>query len=202
MNLFADSLQRIAERARSGALGGDGSWLADGIDAQAGISGLQGEVDAINQAMAAHRRELAEMPRHRAELLLTDDADEALDRLELAERSVYRKLEKLTMQAAALEERMVEMRFAQIQPRIDFHRDQLRAASEQVEQAVKAAMRANAVAFAAFEAVVEELGRHNANHLMPLVHFAGGLNEPSLEIWRQQLSDQHERIARQQGRSQ
>jgi hypothetical protein len=44
MNPFANSLQRIAERARSGALGGDGSWLADGIDAH--IAGAP-----IDQAM-------------------------------------------------------------------------------------------------------------------------------------------------------
>jgi exonuclease VII large subunit len=152
--------------------------------------------------MNADRRELAETPTRRAELLLGDNPDEELDQLEIVERALYRRLERGTMQIAALEARLAEMRFAQIQPRIDFHRDQLRAASEQVEQAVHAAMRANAVAFAAFEAVVQELGRDNANQLMPLVHFAGGLNEPSLEIWRQQLADQHERIARQQGRRQ
>jgi hypothetical protein len=132
---------------------------------------------------------------------VTDDADEALDRLELAERSAYRKLEKLTLQAAALEERMNEMQFAQIQPRIDFHRDQLRAASEQVEAAVGAAMAANEAAFAAFDAAAQELGRDAANRLMPMVHFAGMLNEPCLEIWRWQLNDQNERIAREQGRA-
>jgi hypothetical protein len=64
---------------------------------------------------------------------------------------------------------MVEMRFAQIQPRIDFHRDQLRAASEQVEVAVQAAMTANATAANAFADAVAELGQNDTNRLMPLV---------------------------------
>jgi hypothetical protein len=32
MNRFAASLKRIAKHARSGALGDDGNWLADGIE--------------------------------------------------------------------------------------------------------------------------------------------------------------------------
>jgi hypothetical protein len=151
--------------------------------------------------MNGHRRELAAMPVRRAELLLSDDPDAELDLLELAERAAYRRLERVMMQVSALEDRLTEMRNAAIQPRIDYHRDQLRAASEQVELAVQAAMQANETAFAAFETAAQELGRENANRLMPLVHFAGMLDERCLEIWRQQLGDQHQRINRQHGRA-
>jgi hypothetical protein len=175
--------------------------LLNGGGRSAGLSGLQAEIDTIHEAMNGHRRELAAMPAHRAELLLTDDPDAELDRLELAERAAYRRLERGTMQIAAIEQRLAEMRFAQIQPRIDFHRDQLRAASAQVELAVRAAMQANAVAFAAFEEAAQELGRDTANMLMPLVHYAGLLDDRCLEIWRQQLSDQNRRIDRLQGRA-
>jgi hypothetical protein len=173
--------------------------LLNGGGRSAGLSGLQAEIDTIQEAMNGQRRELAAMPERRAELLLSDDPDAELDRLELAERAAYRKLERGTMQVAALEERMAEMQFAAIRPRIDFHRDALRAASEQVEAAVKSAMAANETAFAAFEAAARELGRENANRLMPLVHFAGMLDERCLEIWRQQLGGQNQRIERQLG---
>jgi hypothetical protein len=62
-------------------------------------------------------------------------------------------------------------------------------------------MKANAAAVAAFEAAAQELGRDNANKLLPLVHFGGVLNDECLEIWRWQLDDRKQRIAREQGRA-
>ena len=171
--------------------------LLDGGRKVAGADGLQAEIDTIQEAMNVHRRELAETPTRRAELLLGDNPDEELDQLEMVERALYRRLERGTMQITALEARLVEMRFAQIQPRIDFHQDQLRAASEQVEVAVQAAMKANAAAANAFADAVAELGQNDANRLMPLVGFAGVLSDEGLEIWRWKLNEQNERIAHQ-----
>jgi hypothetical protein len=62
-------------------------------------------------------------------------------------------------------------------------------------------MKANAAAAAAFEAAAKELGGDNANKLLPLVHFGGVLNDECLEIWRWQLNDQNQRIARERGRA-
>jgi hypothetical protein len=175
--------------------------LLNGGGKVAGVDGLQGELYTLREAMGVHQRELAEMPSQRLALLQTDEPDEALDRLELRERALYRHLEKGALQIAAIETRLAEMRFAQIQPRIDHHRAALKAASERVEEAISAALVANEAAFAAFEDAVNELGRDDANRLMPVVHFASFLNADGLQLWREQLHGQHERIARQHGRA-
>jgi hypothetical protein len=176
------------------------SHLLNGGGKAAGIDGLQAEIYALREAMGVHQRELGEMPSQRAALLQTDEPDAALDKLELRERALYRHLEKGAMQIAAIEARLTEMRFAEIQPRIDHHRAALKAASERVEAAISAALEANEAAFAAFEDAVSELGRNDANRLMPVVHFASFLNAQGLQLWREQLHGQHERIDRTQGR--
>jgi hypothetical protein len=174
--------------------------LVNGAGKAAGLDDLQAEITILHEAMGAHQRELAAMPARREELLLTDDADEALDELEMRERALYRKLEKGALQVAAIEERLAEMRNAAIRPKIDRHRSALMAASEKVEAAVLAAIAANEAAFTAFEDAASELGRDNANRLMPQVHFASFLNNEGLELWRSQLNDQRQRIDRQQVR--
>jgi hypothetical protein len=175
--------------------------LLNGGGKQAGLSGLQDEIDILQEAMAGHRRELNTMPAHREKLMLGDDPDAALDQMEMRERALYRHLEKGALQIAAIEQRITDLRNAAIQPTIDRHRQALTAASTEVEVTVQAAMKANAAAVAAFEAAARELGRDNANKLLPLVHFGGVLNEECLEIWRWQLDDQKQRIAREQSRA-
>jgi hypothetical protein len=175
--------------------------LLNGGGGSAGLSGLQAEINTIQEVMDGHRRELAVMPARRAELLLSDDPDAELDRLELAERAAYRRLERGTMQIDALEERMGEMRRAAIRPLIDRHRAALMAVSEKVEAAVLAAMAANAEAATAFADAVAELGQDDANRLVPVVHFAGFLNNDGVQFWREQLNAQNERIAREHGRA-
>jgi hypothetical protein len=175
--------------------------LMNGGGKQVGLSGLQDEINALQEAMAGHRRELNAMPAHREKLLLGDDPDAALDQMEMRERALYRHLEKGALQIAAIEQRITDLRNAAIQPTIDRHRQALTAASTEVEATVQAAMKANAAAVATFEAAAQELGRDNANKLLPLVHFGGVLNDECLEIWRWQLDDQNQRIAREQSRA-
>jgi hypothetical protein len=175
--------------------------LLNGGGKHVGLSGLQDEIDALQEAMAGHRRELNAMPAHREKLMLGDDPDAALDQMEMRERALYRHLEKGALQIASIEQRITDLRNAAIQPMIDRHRQALTAASTEVEVTVQAAMKANAAAAAAFEAAAQELGRDNANKLLPLVHFGGVLNDECLEIWRWQLNDQHQRIARERGRA-
>jgi hypothetical protein len=62
-------------------------------------------------------------------------------------------------------------------------------------------MQANAVAFAAFEAAAHELGRDNANRLLPMVHFAGMVNADGVQLWQEQLQGQNARIARHDSRA-
>jgi hypothetical protein len=175
--------------------------LLNGGGKQAGLSGLQDEIDILQDAMAGHRRELNAMPEHREKLMLSDDPDTALDQMEMRERALYRHLEKGALQITAIEQRITNLRDAAIQPTIDRHRQALTAASSEVEVTVQAAMKANAAAVATFEAAAQELGRDNANKLLPLVHFGGILNDECLEIWRWQLNDQNQRITREQGRA-
>jgi hypothetical protein len=164
-----------------------------------GLDDLQAEIDTIKTAVDGHRRELAEMPARRAELLLADDADAALDAMELRERELYRRLERGTMQITALAERMDEMRRAAIGPLIDRHRAALLAVSEKVEATIQAAMAANAEAESVFAAAVAELGPNDANLLMPVVGFHGFLSDQGLQIWRYKLDEQNQRIHRQHG---
>jgi hypothetical protein len=42
---------------------------------------------------------------------------------------------------------------------------------------------------ATFEAAAQELGRDNANKVLPIVHFGGFLNVEGLQIWRWQLNE-------------
>ena len=173
--------------------------LLNGGGAKVGLAGLLAEVHALREVMGGYQRELAEMPGQRAMLLATDEPDEQLDRLELRERALHRLLEKHALQVEALDDRIAEMRFAAIGPRIDFHRAELRAASERVESAINAALAANEAAFVAFEAASRELGANDANRLCPQVHYASFLNADGLKIWHQQLAGQVERIDRQHG---
>jgi hypothetical protein len=53
--------------------------LLNGGGKQVGLSGLQVEIDALQEAMAGHRRELNAMPAHREQMMLSDDPDAALD---------------------------------------------------------------------------------------------------------------------------
>jgi hypothetical protein len=173
--------------------------LLNGGAAVAGIDGLIAEIETLSDQMNAYRRELGAMPARRAELILTDDPDAALDALEMRERELYRKLEKGDLQTAGIEARLTEIRRAAIKPLIDRHRSALMAVSGKVEAAVLAAMAANAEAASAFADAVAELGQDDANRLMPIVGFAGFLNDEGLEIWRWKLNEQNERIARQHG---
>lgn len=175
--------------------------LLNGGGEEAGLSGLQAEIDGLHEVMAGHRSELNAMPAQREKLMLGDDPDPALDQMEMRERALYRHLEKGALQIAAIEQQLTDMRNAAIQPTIDRHRDALRAASTEVEATVQAAMKANAAAVATFEAAAQELGRDNANKLLPIVHFGGFLSDEGLEIWRWKLNEQNERIAREQSRA-
>src|SRR5258705_13826584 len=161
--------------------------LRNGGAKAAGPDGLQAEIDALNVAMGAQKRELNAMPARREQLLLSDDADAELDKMELRERALYRHLEKGALQGAALQNRLAELQNAAIQPRIDYHRATLKVASERVEAAISAALEANKAAFAAFEDAVAEIGRDSANRLMPMVHYASFLNSDGLQLWREQL---------------
>jgi hypothetical protein len=88
------------------------------------------------------------------------------------------------------------MRCAAIRPLIDRHRAALLAASEKVEATIRAAMAANAEAESVFADAVAELGRDDANRLLPVVGFYGFLNDQGLEIWKWKLAEQNERIDR------
>ena len=173
--------------------------LLNGGGKEAGISGLQSEIDTIQTAMADHRRTLATFPERRAALLLGDNPDDELDQLELAERAAYRRLERGTMQIGALETRIGEMRRAAIKPLIDRHRAALMAAAQKVESSLRLALQANAEAANAYAEAVEEIGENETHMLLPIVEYAGMLDERCLEAWHWRLNDQNERIDRQHG---
>jgi hypothetical protein len=162
---------------------------------------VEAEITALTHEMDGYRRELGEMPLRRAELIMSDDSNLQVDKMEARERQLYRDLEKADLQLAALHTKLDGHRNIGRGSRIKHHRAALIAAASNVEKAIEAAIVANAAAFEAFDAASRELGSDNANRLMPMVHFAGLVTSECLDIWRSQLETQTERVSRNEFRT-
>ena len=171
--------------------------LINGGAAEIGASGLLGEIAALETERSKHAEELAEIPARRVDLLLGDDSKNAVDKLEARESDLYRFIERIDLQTSALRERLPRQGNVERLARIDYHRSALIAAAAEVEKSVVAAMRANAIAAAAFEEARRELGTNEANYFMPMVEFAGNLHADCLKIWQSNMERQTERIAHQ-----
>jgi hypothetical protein len=164
-----------------------------------GAEGLEVEIDALVAEMGGHRRELGEMPSRRAQLILSDDHRAAIDKLEARERDLYRELEKGQLQLSALQSKLAERRYAEIQPRIDHYLSLVAEAQAKADASLIAALEATSAAFAVFESARHELGPNDANRLLPNpIHFAGILNEQCIAAWREHTDRENQRSARQQ----
>src|SRR5690348_10467914 len=82
--------------------------LLNGGAAVAGVEGLRQAIADLERTREAHCQELAGVPGKRADLLLADDYATALDALEIRERELYREIEKIDLQVAALKPKLAE----------------------------------------------------------------------------------------------
>ena len=166
--------------------------LINGGGAAMGIEGLQVEIIQLTGEMNKYRAELGEMPDQRAELILADNNAAALDKLEFRERDLYRSLEKAEMQLAALQTKIADLRDAEIQPRIEYHRSAVASAVATADAAILEAVQAHHAVIAALENGRRELGADKANTFLRFTHFVGFLNDQCLNNWRE-----HQNLKRQ-----
>jgi hypothetical protein len=166
--------------------------LLNGGAAEAGFDGLRAEITALDTERAKHVAELDDMPARRADLLLGDDHKNAIDKLEARESDLYRFIERLDLQTAALRDRLPQQKDVEYRDLVKHHRDAFTAATETFEAAMIAAVDANAAVATARQAGVDELGLDAANIFLPVVNFVGLINLQCLEAWRRRQKDQNE----------
>jgi hypothetical protein len=161
--------------------------LVNGGAAAAGVDGLQDAIRSIEAEQVEFRRELGEIPTRRAEAILADDHDVALDALEARERVLYRAIEKGNLQIAELQVKLADQRNLARRGRIEHHRKAFAAAADILAKKVEAAIVANEAAIACFEAAGRELGEQDASALFARIHFGGLLTRESLDTWHRSV---------------
>jgi len=157
--------------------------LLNGGAAKAGPEGLQLEINGLEAEKKAVRAELMQVPARRAELAMFAENDRAIDELEERERQLYRDLERLDLQIAALAGRLTEQRNLKRAKRIEFHRAALRSAAKILGAAVEQAIVANEAAVAAFDAATREIGETDSYGLFERIHFGGLLTRECQHLW-------------------
>jgi hypothetical protein len=171
--------------------------LINGGAALAGFDGLRSEIKVLETERANSAAELDGIPDRRSELLLADDHNEALNKLEERERELFRLIERIDLQASALRERLPQQQAVGRRTIVEHHRDALAAATAAFETAMIAAVDANNVRLAALQEAIRELGQEEANIFLPVVYFAGLINNECLEGWRRRQKDRNEQALRQ-----
>jgi hypothetical protein len=169
--------------------------LINGGGKQAGVDGLRAEIKALETERASHAAELNDIPDRRSELLLADDHNEAVNKLEDREKELFRLIDRIDLQASALRERLPQQQGIKYRDLVEHHRSALALATAAFEEAMIAAVAANEAMAAARQAGVDDLGFDSANNFLPLVHFAGLIDNRCLEAWRSRQKDQSERAA-------
>jgi hypothetical protein len=170
--------------------------LVNGGAAAAGADGLRAEINALEAERAKHTAELSDIPARREEVILADDHNDALDKLEALERELYRCIERIDLQVAALRERLPQQQDVGRRALVEHHRNVLAAATATFEAAMIAAVDANDARLAALQEAARELGQEEANVFVPVVHFVGLINNECLEMWRGRQKDQNEKASR------
>jgi hypothetical protein len=169
--------------------------LVNGGAALAGFDGLSSEIKALETERANYAAELDDIPDRRPELLLADDHNEALNKLEERERELFRFIERIDLQSSALRGRLPQQQDVKFRDLVEHHRSALAAATAAFEEAMIAAVAANEAMAAARQAGIDELGFDSANAFLPLIHFVGLIDNQCLAAWLSRQKEQHERAA-------
>lgn len=140
--------------------------LLNGGAAQAGVKGLQEAIAAIEADMAAHRRELAEIPGKCADAALADDGAAQVAALRSREEKLYAELEVAGIQVGRLRDKLRDQVDHARRDLIDRHRRQSRAAHEEAIPVILAAIAANEKMRLTYEAAERELGAGDAARLV------------------------------------
>jgi hypothetical protein len=140
--------------------------LLNGGAAQAGVKGLQEAIAAIEADMAAHRRELAEIPGKCADAALADDGAAQVSALRSREEQLYAELEVAEIQIGRLRDKLRDQVDHRRRDLIEHHRRLSRAAHEEAIPTLFAAIAANEKMKLAYAAAERELGAGDAARLV------------------------------------
>jgi hypothetical protein len=158
--------------------------LLNGGAAQAGVKGLQDAISALEADMAAHRRELAEIPGKCADAALADDGAAAVMALRSREEELYARLEVAEVQIGRLREKLQEQLDLRRSGLIEHHRREARAKFEKFVPLLAAAIDANDELRSAYESAARELGAGDARRLVTNATFLlPGFTREMIDHW-------------------
>src|SRR5262249_36327271 len=153
---------------------------------EADIGELNDAIDQIGVEMAAHRRELGDMPRRRAEVLFADNAVEANRRISDREAILHAALEVGQAQIERLQAKREERKDALRVDRIEHHRRAVRTAFDALAPAYLNFVEANEAALRVFADAATELGGNDAQRLVANPSFPGGIGTRETMLhWRE-----------------